>query len=132
MERFYQDWYRPDLMAVVVVGDVDGDAMESKIQTQFGVIEGTEAGRQLKVSTPPTYPEGEIHIFTDPEVGQVGLELTRAKPFQWGNSLQDLKPYFASRFAFGMLNERIGFWPGQENSHFGGLCRDEVFTHGGV
>ena len=35
LERFYQDWYRLDLMAVVVVGDVDGDAKEAKIQTQF-------------------------------------------------------------------------------------------------
>ena len=34
--RFYQDWYRPDLMAVIVVGDVDADAMIKDITARFG------------------------------------------------------------------------------------------------
>ena len=36
--RFYHDWYRPDLMAVVVVGDFDAGAMERQIRTRFGAI----------------------------------------------------------------------------------------------
>ena len=30
-EDFYNDWYRPDLMAVVAVGDFDGDKIEEQI-----------------------------------------------------------------------------------------------------
>src|SRR5687768_4667389 len=33
--RFYADWYRPELMAIVAVGDFDGKAMEKKIRAQF-------------------------------------------------------------------------------------------------
>ena len=33
--RFYNDWYRPDLQALVVVGDIDVDAMEQKIKKEF-------------------------------------------------------------------------------------------------
>ena len=65
LERFYQDWYRPDLMAVVVVGDVDGDAMESKIQTQFGVIEGRS--RSTTEGHPHRLTQRVKSIFTDPK-----------------------------------------------------------------
>jgi zinc protease len=36
LERFYRDWYRPDLMAVVAVGDFDADTVESLIRRHFG------------------------------------------------------------------------------------------------
>ncbi|HEU6450920.1 MAG TPA: pitrilysin family protein, partial [Gemmatimonadaceae bacterium] len=38
VRRFYEDWYRPDLMAVVVVGDFDKAAMEREIRERFGKI----------------------------------------------------------------------------------------------
>src|SRR3954471_20505492 len=37
--RFYRDWYRPDLMAVIVVGDVDRNAVASMISRHFSAIE---------------------------------------------------------------------------------------------
>ena len=33
--RFYRDWYRPDLMAVIVVGDVDRNAVAAMIAQHF-------------------------------------------------------------------------------------------------
>jgi zinc protease len=38
MRRFYRDWYRPDLMAIVVVGDFDPVAVERLIVKEFGAI----------------------------------------------------------------------------------------------
>ena len=38
LRRFYKDWYRPDLMAVVVVGDIDPAAAEKMIETHFGAM----------------------------------------------------------------------------------------------
>src|SRR5690606_5413897 len=35
LKRFYRDWYRPDLMAVVVVGDIDPAEAESYIRKHF-------------------------------------------------------------------------------------------------
>src|SRR5690606_30797174 len=34
--RFYERWYRPDLMAVIAVGDFDPERIESIIRTRFG------------------------------------------------------------------------------------------------
>ena len=38
LRDYYQKWYRPDLQAIVVVGDFDVDQMEQKIQKLFGKI----------------------------------------------------------------------------------------------
>ncbi|MBX6330225.1 MAG: insulinase family protein [Gemmatimonadaceae bacterium] len=38
IRRFYHDWYRPDLMAVIVVGDFDVAAMRREIEQRFGAI----------------------------------------------------------------------------------------------
>src|ERR1044071_3157186 len=38
LKKFYKDWYRPDLMAVVAVGDFDKAAVENLIKTHFGSI----------------------------------------------------------------------------------------------
>ncbi len=36
---YYKRWYRPDLQAIIVVGDIDVDAIEAKIKEQFGPIQ---------------------------------------------------------------------------------------------
>ncbi len=38
LRNFYKTWYRPDLMAVVVVGDIDPGLAEGKIKEYFGRI----------------------------------------------------------------------------------------------
>lgn len=38
LRDYYHKWYRPDLQAIIVVGDVDVDQMEKKIQAVFSSI----------------------------------------------------------------------------------------------
>jgi len=38
LRDYYQKWYRPDLQAIVVVGDIDVDKMEKKIKKRFSSI----------------------------------------------------------------------------------------------
>lgn len=44
--RFYKDWYRPELMAVIIVGDIDVDATEKMIQQLFGDLKTPDQPRQ--------------------------------------------------------------------------------------
>ena len=55
--RFYRDWYRPDLMAVIVVGDVDRDAVAAMIKEHFSslVVAVARSGRGPR-STCPNIP----------------------------------------------------------------------------
>ncbi len=46
LARFYDDWYRPERMAVVAVGDFDSLAMESAIVDAFGDLTATQPARE--------------------------------------------------------------------------------------
>ncbi len=67
LRRFYEDWYRPDLMAVIVVGDIDEDAVETKIIEHFGGIEAPETVRPRVSYSLPDYEDTGYLILTDPE-----------------------------------------------------------------
>ncbi|HWL17559.1 MAG TPA: insulinase family protein [Opitutus sp.] len=51
IQRYYRDWYRPDLMAFIVVGDIDPDQIEQQIRTEFGAIAAPTQDRAKE-----TYP----------------------------------------------------------------------------
>ena len=38
IRKFYQKWYRPDLQAVIIVGDIDPEMMEKKIKALFSSL----------------------------------------------------------------------------------------------
>ena len=49
MRRFYRDWYRPDLMAVIAVGDFDAVAVEKSLRRRFA-----ETPRSAALDPSPT------------------------------------------------------------------------------
>ena len=51
--RFYKDWYRPDQMAVIAVGDFDPAAMEKEVQARFGDLANPAKERQRTVVPVP-------------------------------------------------------------------------------
>ncbi len=67
IRRFYEDWYRPDLMAIVAVGDFDAKEMEQEIIDRFSGYKNPERPRER---TEPAVPDHSQTIFTvqsDPE-----------------------------------------------------------------
>jgi zinc protease len=67
IRRFKKDWYRPDLMAVVAVGDVDVDKLEAKIKAHFSKAPKAVNPRKRKVFDVPTHKETLIAVETDKE-----------------------------------------------------------------
>ena len=57
--EFLRDWYRPDLMAVIAVGDFDARRVEARIRERFGDLEGPEAPRERVT---PELPEHDEHV----------------------------------------------------------------------
>jgi zinc protease len=68
LRRFYEDWYRPDLMSVVVVGDLDPARVETMIRARFTPLRGARSTPRPrptpKVATPAT---PRVSAGTDPE-----------------------------------------------------------------
>src|SRR2546421_1735024 len=57
LRQFYKDWYRPDLMAVVAVGDFDKAAIEKMITPHFASIPATSKPRKRPVFDVPDHPD---------------------------------------------------------------------------
>lgn len=93
VKRFYRDWYRPNLMAVVVVGDIEvADAM-ALVQSHFGKLKNPEKERPRAYPELPTRTASEAVVVTDKEatndVLQILYPLTRDAPVvNWGDYRQ--------------------------------------------
>ncbi|MEM5566117.1 insulinase family protein [Psychroserpens sp. AS72] len=67
LRRFYKDWYRPDLMSVMAVGDVDVATLEAKIKEHFGNIKMPENPKPRPEYDLPNHKETFVAIESDKE-----------------------------------------------------------------
>ncbi|MDR2556827.1 MAG: insulinase family protein [Bacteroidales bacterium] len=67
LKKFYHDFYRPNLQAVIVVGDIDVNEMEMQIKAHFSSIKNPENLVERKTSTIPDNAEPLVVIVTDKE-----------------------------------------------------------------
>jgi zinc protease len=64
---FYEKWYRPDNMAVVVVGDIPVDQAEKLVRDTFGKIPAAKGTAASVDTSVPSHKETLINMSTDPE-----------------------------------------------------------------
>ena len=75
LENFYHTWYRPDLQAVIVVGDVDVNAVESKIKTIFADIPAAVNPKPKEKIQFKEFTEPRVAVLTDPETTSASIEM---------------------------------------------------------
>ncbi|HEU5292571.1 MAG TPA: insulinase family protein, partial [Cyclobacteriaceae bacterium] len=67
VKRFYKDWYRPNLMAVIVVGDIDPADAEKKIKSHFEKLKNPSKERPRVYAEVPSRSTSEGLTVTDKE-----------------------------------------------------------------
>lgn len=67
IKRFYHDWYRPNLMAVIVVGDITVEKAEQYINKHFASLQNPANERERKYATVPAYASNDAIVVTDKE-----------------------------------------------------------------
>ena len=75
LRDFYHNWYRPDLQAVVVVGDIDEDEIQAKIEKLFGSIPKRETPPETVDYSVPENKEAKVGIATDKEAMNIRISL---------------------------------------------------------
>ena len=72
---YYQKWYRPDLQAILVVGDVDVDKMEAKIKTLFSAIPKKANAGERPIYTVADNDQPIVALVSDKEARMTRIEL---------------------------------------------------------
>lgn len=67
LRKFYHDWYRTDLQAIAIVGDVDVDQIEAKVKELFSKIPAVENASPRPVFEIPEHNETKFVLATDKE-----------------------------------------------------------------
>ena len=75
LHNFYKTWYRPDMQALIIVGDIDIDKTEQKIRNIFADIPMAENPKAKDVIKIKDNQEPIIGIITDPEATSTTLEI---------------------------------------------------------
>ncbi|WP_395062712.1 M16 family metallopeptidase [Flavobacterium sp.] len=75
IKTFYSDWYRPDLMAVIVVGDIDVAQMEQKIMAHFGSYKNPKNEKPRKIFEVPNHKETFVCVESDKEASDSQVQL---------------------------------------------------------
>ena len=73
--NFYHTWYRPDLQALIVVGDVDVDHVEAKIKELFSDIPAAVNPKAKVMHVIPDNQEPIVAVITDPEASSTSFEV---------------------------------------------------------
>ncbi|MBL4677005.1 MAG: insulinase family protein [Mucilaginibacter sp.] len=72
---FYKDWYRPDLQALIVVGDVDLSAIEKQVKALFSGMENPKAEKPRTAYKATLLNKNRFIALTDPELNQTSVEI---------------------------------------------------------
>ena len=87
IRRFYHDWYRPDLQAVIAVGDIDVDQMERTIKEKFSDLKNPAGERPRTAYTVPLTGKDHFVAITDKEMTSTEVEVLikhKALPLKTG------------------------------------------------
>ncbi|RXK85411.1 M16 family metallopeptidase [Filimonas effusa] len=76
IKQFYHNWYRPDLQALIVVGDINENEIEKKIKALFSDLK-TPVNAPVRVQyTIPLTGKNQFRIVTDPELTGTAVQMT--------------------------------------------------------
>ena len=110
LTNFYRDWCRPDLQAVIVIGDVNVDEIEAKIKTIFADIPAAENPRQKEYYQLPQNQEPIIGIITDAEATSSSIEVlwkSEPLPKEFGNTVEGYMIDLVKSYIYYIMQERF-------------------------
>ncbi len=106
-EEFYKQWYRPNLMGVIVVGDIDRQEIEQRIIEIFGELKNPEGALERTPTPVPDHEETLYSIDTDPELTIASFRMLTKRPIAPDVTAGDYRRMIIERLYFGMLNRRL-------------------------
>jgi zinc protease len=105
--RFYRTWYRPDLMAVVAVGDFDGAEIERQIKAHFADLKTPPSPRARPTVDVPDHAEPLFTIASDPELTSTNVGVLFKQPLRDHGTRDAYRQGIVEDLFSAMLNARL-------------------------
>jgi zinc protease len=107
LRKFYRDWYRPDLMAVLAVGDFNKEEIEKLIKEHFSHLKNPEKERERMQFPVPDNKETLVSIATDPELTGASVDVIFKRDTSSQSTAADYKTEIINNLSSAMLNARF-------------------------
>lgn len=119
VKRFYKDWYRPDLMAIVVVGDIEPGEAETLVKKHFEKLKNPGKERERINFDIPGRVKSEGLVVTDKEATNHYVQIYYATTkLKTETTLADYRESIIKTFFTTMLNQRLQELTQQANPPF--------------
>ena len=116
--RFYRDWYRPDLMAVIVVGDVKRDDVVGMIKSHFSSLTNPSPSRPRPAFDVPERPGTRYTVITDKETTATSVSLSDLRPARPQDTVGGYRQIMMDQLFADMLDGRLNELTQRENPPF--------------
>ncbi len=106
--QFYKDWYRPDLMAVIAVGDFDDvGAIEQEIRTRFADLKNPANPRPRRDAGVPKADGTRVSIETDRELPSTVISVYNVLPHRPETTYKDFRRIVVEQVFQTILSDRF-------------------------
>jgi zinc protease len=108
LRRYYKDWYRPELMAVIVVGNIKTAQAEQMVRTHFEKLKNPAQPRPRKYAEVPARTKSEGVVATDKEATNHVLQVYYSyKPVKRETTLGDYRASIVKSIFNNLINLRL-------------------------
>ncbi len=107
LRDFYRDWYRPDWMAVIAVGDIDPDKMERLIREHFSDLPRRTDARAIPRYDVPAHDQTLVSIVTDKEATSSSVSIACKRPNHPNTTVGAERTDLVASLFSAMLNDRF-------------------------
>ena len=115
---FYNNWYRPDLIAVAAVGDFDVKEIEGYIKKHFSNISSPKDEKERKVYDIPGHTDTYFAIASDKEAQYSTVALYILQKPKKVEVIDDYKNALIHEIFYGILNDRLNELTSSPNPPF--------------
>lgn len=110
IKDFYKKWYRPDMQAFVIVGDIDVDEMEAKLKAVMADVPAHEVKTPKNVVTVADNDTIRVAVITDPEATGTQVSMIYrhpATPDKYNDRVGKFRSDLINNLACAMFNDRV-------------------------
>lgn len=107
VSRFYREWYRPELLAVVAVGDVDAERIEALVRRHFEGLSAPEDASERRDYAVPAHAETLYSIVSDTEIPTASVSVYHKLPAETDRTVGDYRRRIVEHLYNRMLSLRF-------------------------